>query len=271
MDLLGGYDSDSDSSDEAIVGKAKSHQLKEPSKPKPKPNLRPPTTNSTNKKPNKRGKKLLKLQAVLPEHIWNQLSGGGGGADSDEGEESAIKMATKKSKPAPSESKSTISTEDTELSSLLRELPKSKKSGSLRVLGPSSILGDTTATFLGGRAGITNNDQLSKSKFSLGAAFLTSTVEVTRRTKNEDAKVRSVHEAETVESDEDDDASQLQTVGTTAPASSIPPPPLAPPRLSSIPRAAAPSLRSAAPTVAARPSAIQLRLLPLNTIQQLQL
>ena len=71
MDLLGGYDSNSDSSQEETPAVPKKAKLSAPAI-------------------SKKGKRLLKLQAVLPEHIWNQLSGGAqadGELDSEEEEE----------------------------------------------------------------------------------------------------------------------------------------------------------------------------------------
>ena len=82
MDLLGGYDSNSDSDAEPIA-------------PAPQPPVMPNKSiamEDKKKKSNlKRGKKLLKLSSVLPEHIWNQLSKGGPQEDSDEEEDDKTK------------------------------------------------------------------------------------------------------------------------------------------------------------------------------------
>jgi hypothetical protein len=79
-------------------------------------------------KPNKRGKKLLKLQAVLPEHIWHQLSVGTALEDTEDGEPAP--SATKKKSIANS-TRATACSTDLGLSNLLQELPKSKKSSGL--------------------------------------------------------------------------------------------------------------------------------------------
>ena len=91
MDLLGGYnsdsDSDSDSSPPASV-QAKAKTTKPP--PSVNSDKKISTTSSalagskSASSSSRKGKRLLKLQAVLPENIWNQLSNGNLQKDSDD-------------------------------------------------------------------------------------------------------------------------------------------------------------------------------------------
>jgi len=82
MDLLGGYNSDSDS-DESNPPVAAAPVAPKPTVPAKNVKL-PPLTKKVESKADKKkrvmGKKLLKLSSVLPQHILNQLQQSGGGS-----------------------------------------------------------------------------------------------------------------------------------------------------------------------------------------------
>jgi hypothetical protein len=172
MDLLGAYDSNSDSDDDR-EGNVKYEQNNKPTAPNSseremkgvqadfkspatlKLPPKKPSTSSANDK--KRGKKILKLAAILPEHIWNQLTAGtigDGESDNEEDDNNTTKedMAVQAAKTKTTLSKfdqcdrfsrpgrRTISTKDSDLQKLLQDLPKSKSSSSGKAV---SILGDS--------------------------------------------------------------------------------------------------------------------------------
>ena len=148
-------------------------------------------------KAKKRGKKMLKLSAVLPEHIWNQLTGaatGGDGfdADSSGGEESdndvddgtkkkAAKKAGKPHKPLDFSSSSTTATaKDSGLQSLMQELSRSKAAASAAETSERS-------------PPMSREETKSAESESLGFAFVTSTVETTKRKRSGKEEVRDIH------------------------------------------------------------------------------
>lgn len=217
MDLLGAYDSSSDSDDEGKVQQQNTNRSREQNatislKGGVAPSHSTTTTmlerRETNKsKDKKRGKKILKLAAVLPEHIWNQLTAGNvGDGDSDNEDEDPVaanretKMQSGKSmgnaskieKPARRGNGSSNG-KDTDLHNLLQELPKLKSvvtTESSAVLDYDDINNaDSSLQDDGG----SSNPQ----RESLGLAFLTSTVETTRRKRTSDHAVQDIHSPET--------------------------------------------------------------------------
>ena len=205
MDLLGGYDSNSsdDESDTAnVVGV--------PKEPLPPPPPAPKATSKTNK----RGKKLLKLQAVLPEHIWNQLSGGTklDSDDDDDDADTPMPIAKPASKLKKDYSK------DPDLLHLLEALPQSKNKKH-----QAPLLQDTPQPTI------------------LGAAFTTVTVERTthKRSGTQATVVRNIHEEPTPDNDSEEDP---PVPPAPRPTASVPQPP---PR----PSFALPTVRNAAPTI----------------------
>lgn len=263
MDLLGGYDSNSDSDDGPAEPVAPP-----PSQPPTVPKNSIPSTKSTTnaddkkKKANlKRGKKLLKLSSVLPEHIWNQLSKGGGPQeDSDDDDDDDDKEGKKKKeeKERRQSQKKRLPGDKSDLTTLLELLPKSKTGNSL--LGKSSsILGeDSSSTIIKGSSQKNASDT---AKDGLGSAFLSSTVEVVRTKKSTGGVVRDIHKpvVETVDDedeenddDEDDDNNNVYQEAKKSKVS-----PQVATSFSSVPRprvTPAPSYqsRTAAPPVASR-------------------
>jgi hypothetical protein len=218
MDLLGDYDSDDNSASSSIVASSRVVAVVPGKAPSVVQELTMPTTDqqkpsSNQNKQQKRGKKLLKLQAVLPHHIWNQLTttaSSSGRNDSDDDDEDDDERDTKK--PAVStqsnrHNQSPSSSSGKSLLKLLNAIPKSKTA--TKTLGVGGILGNVKATTtdtnvhppstsLNARplsssprttAGATTTTTKNSSS-SLGAAFLESTVQVTR-TKT--GNVRSIH------------------------------------------------------------------------------
>lgn len=187
--------------------------------------------NNNNKQATKRGKKLLKLSAVLPDHIWNQLTGAesttgnrssdGEADDSDDdnddggngiatrqrhGKQQAPISFSTANKVLPSHGNTnSITAKDSGLLGLLQALPKSKSSG-ISSNKASIILTDDDApaeTHL--PLDVTADTQeeertspsLPSSSTSLGAAFMESTVETTIRKRSDRSKssqVRDIHE-----------------------------------------------------------------------------
>jgi hypothetical protein len=237
MDLLGSCNSDSDSDDnnaaEFPVGAIRGTQDTK----LPPPTSSTTTTTTTKAKSSKAdkkkrvvGKKLLKLPAVLPEHILNQLqlSGGGGAKDKynenndddtsdDSSDDDDNDNDDNDDKKASSRRKTTTTTStaaaassrdysrDEGLIGLLSALSKSNSSSSSRkqvvgtkILGSIEILSSFTEQV------VHNNDSptmpssmpsTEKPKSEpLGAAFLTSTVETTKRKRKEPMTVRSIHD-----------------------------------------------------------------------------
>jgi hypothetical protein len=209
MDLLGAYDSNSDSEDDEVP------QNRNDAKPADGENL-PATKNiastsaksrsaalkasastKSSAKDKKRGKKILKLAAVLPEHIWNQLTAGNA-AGEDDGDDS--EDDNKRGKDTRVETQNTAkpaksiqqkASQDSGLQSLLNELPKSK---STVLSQPPNILGqniENDAEDNTTEETPANNTPHESS--SLGFAFLTSTVETTRRKRNAQDNVENIH------------------------------------------------------------------------------
>ena len=243
MDLLGGYDSNSDSDAEPIA-------------PAPQPPVMPNKSiamEDKKKKSNlKRGKKLLKLSSVLPEHIWNQLSKGGPQEDSDEEEDD-------KTKERRQPQKKRLPGDNSDLTSLLNALPKSKTGNSLLGKTPSILGEDSASTIIQGSS---SSKDKETSNDGLGSAFLSSTVEVVR-TKKSNSVVRDIHKTkpspfvvETVDDEDDEDENDGQ-LDPEAKRQKVLPPQVVPiASVSSIPRPrAAPTtsqIRTAAPPVASR-------------------
>jgi len=172
---------------------------------------------------NQRGKKLLKLQSVLPQHIWNQLTANVASSsnryrdqddddddDDDEDVEKHHHLGKRKDRKIPNV-KPTVSVSSSSVGQSLLDklnaLPKSKKGNSTST-STSGILGSTKAETMDRL-----DQQLSSSHAKkdiddsipsgLGSAFLTSTVQVTRTKKGQ---VRSIHSPnDDADNDKDDD------------------------------------------------------------------
>ena len=168
MDLLGGYDSDSDSdqsNDEKlhVAVKTSSTTTSIPVRSAQDTKHHPPTKSVSNKPKSKAdrkkrvmGKKLLKLSSVLPEHILNQLQQGGGGSskekynagndsddssDDDSENDDIKKPASRRKTATPSAASSKDYSRDEGLMGLLSDLSKSSSSASSRKPSSSQILG----------------------------------------------------------------------------------------------------------------------------------
>eukprot|EP00980_Cylindrotheca_fusiformis_P026089 scaffold15311_cov136-Cylindrotheca_fusiformis.AAC.11 len=230
MDLLGGYDSNSDSDSEKNETTTQNKQSQSTTTSKTAPNV-PPVTKSA--RPNRKGKKLLKLQSVLPDHIWNQLSNGNAQQpDSDEDDEEAAMQTTKKAAPKAKRQPG----DNDDLTNLLDALPKSKIGSSF--LGNRSILGqDSNSTTI---------QPSSSSSPSLGSAFVTSTVETVRTKKTGPSVVRDIHghSKPSVETERDNDNDEKDPSPQRTFAEPL--------RRNPAPPSATARMRTAAPVVAAR-------------------
>jgi hypothetical protein len=238
MDLLGGYGSNSDDENEEDTGGdvSSSSQNKESSPVTPTLVAAPfagridagtvsaggrqqqapgGEAGRTTEATKRRGRKLLKLSAVLPEHIWNQLSGGtasgsaksssGEADDSDDDQDYGSRPTRGGKEPAPTGSSSSPATgkpsvtgRDSGMLGLLQALPKTKSATSPN--GQAGIL--TTADDRPGPADTTRKEGRasvavppSPSSNSLGAAFMVSTVETTVRKQSSARQVRDIHGA----------------------------------------------------------------------------
>lgn len=238
MDLLGGYDSNSDSDSEDIA----------PPKPPARRSAHASKADVTNQKKkgasNRKGKKLLKLQAVLPDHIWNQLSNGNAQQDSDEEDEDGKKNNPKTKSKAKTPKGPRLPGDNVDMTNLLDSLPKSKTGSTF--LGGRSILGqDSNSTTI---------KAASAPSSSLGSAFVTSTVETVRTKKSVPTAVRDIHSSkvntavETVNedgeevADEQDETPKPRAMSLHPVASSMPSVPR--------PRMAAPPINNRARTAA---------------------
>lgn len=241
MDLLGDYNSDSDSnsgSDENKSAKfpsaasvAATTIVKTETRTKEiratqdiKTRSMASTTTATKSKTDKKrgviGKKLLKLSAVLPEHILNklQLSGGvikeknrkfndndydSSSDDSSDGDYDNPSCRKKTTTPIAASSRDY--SKDEGLMGLLNELSKSKSSSKknppTKVLGSDAIFSPT----IGGHddepttplSQPLKKEQEARSVTSsepLGASFLTTTVETTKRNRKEPTTARIIHD-----------------------------------------------------------------------------
>ncbi|KAL3915654.1 MAG: hypothetical protein SGILL_005547 [Bacillariaceae sp.] len=200
MDLLGAYDSNSDSDsydDQVVKQPVSAAAATKSSTTEPSARTKNPVSSTTaSAKAKKRGTKMLKLSAVLPEHIWNQLTGtAGGGGDGFDGDSSGTEddsdaeqanASKKKTKGGTSSAKplefssstnASATAKDSGLQSLLQELPKSKAAPL-----------NSTSNMLG------NEDNTKQESSSLGFAFITSTVETTKRKRSGGDEVRDIHE-----------------------------------------------------------------------------
>lgn len=178
-----------------------------------------------NSKAKKRGKKLLKLSAVLPEHIWNQLSGASGiassaalsssgEADDDSDDDDNYHPGRKGKQQTPTvaaataknvlPTKASVTATDSGLLGLLQALPKSKSAAYSSA--PSSILSDDDPAEPRPprvaeepqrveQASPTASPPLASYSNSLGAAFMTSTVVTTKRNRTGPiaSHVRDIH------------------------------------------------------------------------------
>lgn len=243
MDLLGGYNSDSDSDNDSenppLTSQPKSNLAKPTFPTKSAPAVNPDKKTSTasntatsgsksaSSSSSRKGKRLLKLQAVLPETIWNQLSNGNLQKDSDdEDSEEEDKKRTGKSRKRekPSGSKASQNPGDkSDLTNLLQALPMSKTDTGIGGGGitAKTILQDSD-DFSNTVIGSTKNTNTSSSSTTdtnssfvpLGAAFLTTTVETVRKKKSGPSAVRDIHGAsssvavETVNEDDGNDSDE---------------------------------------------------------------
>ena len=253
MDLLGGYDSE-DSSNASFThatpaapvashavaaagGDIRSKKMI-PLLPSSSQDATIATTNSSNasthnipvksknqEQQKRRGKKLLKLQSVLPQHIWNQLttssattavtSSSLGLADDDDDDDDEMDdplvVGANLRKTNPSQKKLTLESQrpknpsaqhghSSSLLDLLNSLPtpSKQKQGTTKqattgILPSSTTVPTATATNkAAGPVPSSHAQQTSTTHSGLGGAFLTSTVQVTR-TKKGEQQIRSIH------------------------------------------------------------------------------
>ena len=155
MDLLDGGSSSEDESDNQ------------------QPRVLPPPSNAKARK----GKKLLSLTAILPQHIADQLMKGGD-ADGDDSEDEAPPKAVKQASKSTTVTTTTTTSRDPGISSLLEDLQHSKP-----------IVTSTRKGLVG-----------KKSSEPLGAAFLTT---VTTTVVDPNDEVRDIHNEPRVETVED--------------------------------------------------------------------
>jgi hypothetical protein len=246
MDLLGGCNSDSDSDDNnapatttATIARSLGATRGNQDRKQPPPTSTAATavteSKSSNADKKKRvvGKKLLKLSAVLPEHILNQLqlSGGGGAKDkynaeiddadtSDDSSNDEDDNVDDSNKKASSRRKATTTTASTAAAAsprdysrdegimgLLSALSKSNSTSSSRkqavgtkILGSEELFSSSTEQVVHNNNDSSTMPLIEKPKSKptrsepLGAAFLTATVETVTRKRKEPSIVRSIHD-----------------------------------------------------------------------------
>jgi len=221
MDLLGSYNSGSDSEDDNNQTNKK--QL-------PLTNTRGENNNNDNKTDKKKrviGKKILKLSAVLPEHILNELQkyDGNDKGDEDSDDESYDEHesdnddSNKKSyHKTVKTSEKTLATappmkdysKDSGLMGLLQELSKSNFSSSsynkneqYKVLGAEKNFDtDSIPTEMESEQAIPSPSKaalistLPTKITSLGDALVTATVETTKRKPRQPTTIRNVHDVD---------------------------------------------------------------------------
>ena len=259
MDLLGGYDSEDSShvsvtkappvvpvssAGVATVAAAAAANPEAPAIATTDSSKTSTTTktvqNKNQQQQRKRGKKLLKLQSVLPQHIWNQLTASSATTagtsssldqpdddddDDDEMDDPNVVHSNNFRRKKLSQSKLSVEAplpknassqkgHSSSLLDLLNSLPTStkQKQGTSSILATAAILPSslivptTTATNDSPRPVPSSPSPQMASPFSgLGGAFLTSTVQVTR-TKKGEQKIRSIHSP--VDNDGNDDDKQ---------------------------------------------------------------
>lgn len=212
MDLLGGYGSSDDESTSSDVP------------PKANPSAAPPAATKVASKPAApafaKGKKILSLSSVLPQHILERLTKSEvqGEMDSDDEDFAKSKQATTK-KPS-SESRRG---KDEGLSGLLSALHSAPTAGLIAKSVPKAEV----------------------KRESMGAAFLSSTTTTT--TSKSKSTIRDIH-VEDVHSDDDESYVEEPVVSRKRPAPAPPAPPVRRP-VSAAPRVAAPPPATAAPPV----------------------
>eukprot|EP00934_Nitzschia_sp_Nitz4_P003201 Nitzschia sp. Nitz4//scaffold104_size75438//48394//49740//NITZ4_005661-RA/size75438-exonerate_est2genome-gene-0.54-mRNA-1//-1//CDS//3329532401//3191//frame0 len=283
MDLLGGYNSDSSDDESPSNVPGGSAPLNMPSTADTTESLPgvakeiPRSSDATSTvKPNRKGKKLLRLQAVLPQHIWNQLTNDAAGdADSDDEQTSTRIQKPVKQQAASDTSKKTSALRedsgnlrpkflsstpqaDTELSGLLMALPKTKgsTSSSSSILRPvTDATNDFPTATTTAKVDIPETSQFRPTSSStLGAAFLSVSTQVTRKRKD-GSKAKEVQDIHAPPAATPSTASVHDIAPTPSPATastsvsassaswSIPRPTAATVHA----RTAAPSVRSSAP------------------------
>ena len=235
MDLLGGYDSDDSSSSDAnhvVVETKLSPAVKQQSLPPPA--AAAPSDSKYKHKPSKKGKKVLSLASVLPQHIWNQLTNGIPDDDDDEIPAEDKKPRAAKAKPSAQQQQ-----EDSGISSLLADLQKTKSSK------PKEAEGEESSSDIQKKS----DQQSSSPPQKLGHAFLTSTTTVIRK---KDLQPIDVHASSTEEAT----VKQETEVGEEVKAAAISKSPakVAEPE-SERPKPIAQRPRLAAPSVSYRPAA----------------
>ncbi|KAG7337566.1 hypothetical protein IV203_019821 [Nitzschia inconspicua] len=226
MDLLSGYDSNSDDSDGDSNQSPPNQSNIIPSTGKTiisahvtnkSNNTTKPSTEMPSKKDKKRGKKILKLAAVLPEHIWNQLTGVAAataeGEDTDDDEENnntkdENDLATKQQQPPPQQQKPNNQHQalTSDLQSFLQELSQSKASTAASILSSKAKEKNESTTILRvheeqEECTINSDDHAAaagatscQDQQPLGFAFLSSTVQTTRRKRNsQNEDVQDIH------------------------------------------------------------------------------
>jgi len=233
MDLIGGYNSDSDTdSDENNAAEfrlavttattttsattERSARTIRGSQVTRSPLPASTTTKTKSKADRKKriiGKKLLKLSAVLPEHILRQLQLGGGGDtkdksnDSSDDDEDDEKPSSRRKTITSIAASSRDYSRDEGIMGLLSELSKSnssssKKKLSTKILGCDELFSSSTemhddSPVIQSSMPPTENPKLSSvttTSEPLGAAFLTSTIETTKRKRQGPTAIRSIHE-----------------------------------------------------------------------------
>ena len=285
MDLLGGYNSDSDSDDNnaAESTSAVSRPIRSDRSIKLPPSTSSAPTKTKSKADKKKrvmGKKLLKLSSVLPEHILNQLQQGGGGDSKDKrnesddsydssdddnqgGDEKPISRKRTTTTTGPTAASSTRDySRDEGLIGLLSELSKSnsstsssRKESSTKILGSEKLFATSTQADDGPSAVqqlTVPSAEKPKTRKSepLGAAFLAATVETTIRKRKEPTLVRNIHDDNTSPSSEVPGGASVHTTSNKE-SSTVPRPHIS--NAEQKPRIQ-PFLRSAAPPVRSLPS-----------------
>lgn len=193
MDLLNGYSSsDTESSDRKDREKSQSSKpttlLRAPSTSKNQNAVEVEATPSTLK--HKKGKKLVSLAAVLPQHIFDQLtrSQDNGGETDDESDDDLGTGGFDSKHSRPGETNPSASHRDPGLSTLLTELNAAPTSGFLKLRQSQAHPDPTTVK------------STTQETQPLGLAFLSTTTTVERRShKGTNESIRNIHDTQSAE------------------------------------------------------------------------
>lgn len=192
MDLLDYGSSDDEGGDEPTVSQTQTQTSTNAAKTKSEAasagtilgssKLPPAAGNNSKKKENKKGKKILSLQAVLPAHILKQLTESQvQGNDDDDDDDNELQPSSLRTAAATAKAQAAAAGKDAGIDSFLSDLHQSAPAATKKL--PSGTAPAKASS--------------SSSSGKLGAAFLSTTTVVTTATRGEANAVRDIHSEST--------------------------------------------------------------------------